>query len=305
MTSAVCGARGVNGVAALVLALALPTAPALASPVARAVSFPESESTVTRAPDWSPMAHLYGDELLAVGAMGAEETAPASLALEQTGTEPGPDGAEKVPGKKKALLLSLLLPGAGEWSLGSRGRAVGFFITEGLIWTHYTWFQVAGHLRRDDYVEQAQLNAGIGVSSESDEYWRLVGKYATSSGSGSDSYEQELRREARDEFPNDPAAQDEWVAQRLPSGDRAWSWSSPDLMQSYRDTRERSNRAFDRAKYSFAAAILNRIVSVIDTQVIHRKLSRDAQARLGNEGFRLAADTATDGSGRLVLTRHF
>jgi hypothetical protein len=209
------------------------------------------------------------------------------------------------PSRGKALLLSLLLPGAGELSLGARGRATGFFIAEGAIWTHFAWFTVAGHLRKDDYIEQAQLNAGVGIDSADDDYWRLVGQYERSSGSGPEAYEEELRREARDLYPSDPAAQDAWVAERLPTGDRAWTWADADLRQSYRDTREGSRRAFDRAKYSFAAAILNRIVSVIDTQMLHRKLEQEAREPSLEGTLRLSADVSPDGSGRLVLSRTY
>ena len=102
-----------------------------------------------------------------------------------------------------------------------------------------------------------------------------------------------------------PAAQDAWVAERLPTGNRAWTWSDPDLRQSYRDTRERSRRAFDRAKYSFAAAILNRIVSVIDTQMLHRRMSREALGASEGGTLRLSASASPNGSGQLVLSRAF
>lgn len=212
--------------------------------------------------------------------------------------------APKRPGKRKALLYSLLLPGAGELSLGARGRATGFFVAEGLIWTHYIWFQRAGHLRRDDYIEQAQLSAGVGTHDEDDSYWKLLGQYERSSGSGPGSYEEAVRRDARDQFPDDPAAQDAYVAQNLPTGDRAWIWSSSELQTAYRATRASSKRAFDRAKYSFAAAILNRIVSAIDTQVLHRRMMKDGQARL-DEGTRLLADATPEGGARVILLRRF
>jgi len=207
--------------------------------------------------------------------------------------------------KRKSLLYSLLLPGAGELSLGARGRAAGFFVAEGLIWTHYVWFEVAGRLRRDDYIEQAQLNAGVGVGSADDSYWRLVGLYDRSSGSGPGSYEEVVRRDARDNFPDDPAAQDAYVASHLPSGDKAWSWSSPELQQAYRATRASSNRAYDRAKYSIAAAILNRLASAVDTQILHRRLAKDGQAARLDEGTRLLADATPGGGTRLLLVRRF
>jgi len=272
------------------------------------------------ASSWTPLSHLYGGASLAstdgngTGDAASTPAAVASETLARSARESAQEGvsapaeSRSIPSRGTALLLSLALPGAGELKLGAKGRATGFFITEGAIWTHFAWFTVAGNLRKDDYIEQAQLNAGVGIDSADDEYWRLVGAYERSSGSGAEAYEEELRREARDLYPTDPAAQDAWVAERLPSGGSAWTWTDPALRQSYRDTRERSRRAFDRAKYSFAAAILNRIVSVIDTQMLHRKLSREARgASEGGSGgsLRLSADASPNGSGRLVLSRTF
>jgi hypothetical protein len=204
---------------------------------------------------------------------------------------------------KKPLLYSLLLPGLGELSMGEKKRAIGFFVAEGLIWTSFTYWTVAGHLRQDDYIEQASLNAGVGVSSESDDYWRLVGQYVASSG-GSGTYEEDLRREARDTYPNDPAAQDALVAERLPTGDRAWSWSSSEFQSAYQETRESSRRAFNRAKYSYAAAILNRVVSVIDVQLLSRHALKESHSTREETPLRVYAD-ALDGGGRLVVQRRF
>jgi len=56
---------------------------------------------------------------------------------------------------------------------------------------------------------------------------------------------------------------------------------------------------------------VNRILSAIDTQIVHNKLSR-AEAQSTRPGdsipgrpLLLLADTAPDGSGRLYLTRSF
>jgi hypothetical protein len=233
----------------------------------------------------------------------SQEPAPAA--------EPAPEAVKKAPGGKKALLLSLLLPGLGEFSQGEKGRATGFFVAEGLIWTHFAWFQVAGSKRKENYIEQAQAHAGVGVSDAGDDYWKTVGQYLTSQGTGPEAYEETLRREARDTYPNDPAAQDAWVAERLPTGDQAWSWSSTDARDSYKETRESSRRAYDKSKYSVAAAIVNRILSAIDTQIIHNKhMKQQQQSAIPDDSvpgrpLLLLADTAPDGGGRLFLTRSF
>jgi hypothetical protein len=269
-----------------------------------------AQSGVAAAAAPRPSRESLGASSPALASLSPLELAARSDLLAQQ-EEPAPETAtKKAPGGKKALLLSLLLPGLGEFSLGAKGRATGFFVAEGLIWTHYAWFQVAGSKRKDNYIEQAQAHAGVGVSEASDDYWKSVGQYMTSQGTGPDAYEETLRREARDTYPDDPASQDAYVAERLPSGDEAWSWSSTDARDAYKDTRESSRRAYDRSKYSFAAAIVNRILSAIDTQIVHNKLSNaEAQSSRPDEipgrPLLLLADTAPDGSGRLYLTRSF
>lgn len=255
------------------------------------------------ASSWPPLSALY-EGGLASDPSAAATTAWAATAAAADDPVASQGTAPQGPGKK-ALLYSLLLPGMGELSMGEKGRATGFFIAEGLIWSSYIYWTVAGNLRQDDYIEQANLNAGVGVTEESDDYWKLVGQYEHSSGSGPDSYEEDLRREARDTYPDDPAAQDAYVAEHLPTGDRAWDWSTEALQETYVSTRENSNRAFNRAQYSFAAAILNRIVSVIDVQLLRHKASKEAQSKIPAPEVRFYADTAADGTGRLVVQRRF
>jgi len=253
---------------------------------------------------WPPLATLYGDRLAkadpATGARAADVQTPDVGAPDQA----KPSDQERST-SKKALLYSLLLPGMGELSMGETGRGVGFLTAEGLIWANYAYWTVAGHLRKDDFIEQAQLNAGVGVNSGSDDYWHLVGQYTASSGSGSDTYEEELRREARDAYPGDPAAQDAYVASKLPTGTQAWSWSSADLQDSYRTTRESSNSAYHHAKFSFGAAILNRVLSVVDVQLLRHKAAKQAQSSLSTPEVHVYADAGADGSGRLVIQRRF
>ncbi len=245
---------------------------------------------------WSPLEELYGGRVALVSETLSDSAASAP---------PPAPAVRQARSVKKALLLSVLLPGAGEMYSGHKGRATGFFLSEGAIWANYVTWQIAGHLRRNNYVDQAHLNAGMGTSSESDDFWRLVGIYARSSGSGPDSYEDALRRDARAEFPSDPAAQDAWVAKRLPTGNRAWNWTSAEAQKNYRETRQSSTRAFQHAKVSFALAILNRVASVIDTQMLHRGESRAEQSSIDSPTFRIFADRTADGGGRLSIRSTF
>ena len=249
-------------------------------------------------PEWRALADLYHGRALAPPDDSHVTIAALNRAVDAEGES---ENGNRKP--RKALLLSLLLPGMGELYGGHRGRATGFFISEGAIWAHYAGWEIAGHKRKDNYIEQAQLNAGVGTSSGNDEYWRLVGAYESSSG-GSGSYEETLRREARDQYPTDPAAQDAYVAQRLPSGPRGWNWTSGALRSSYRDTREDANRAFNRAQLSIAFAILNRIASAIDTQILHSREKQNASA-LDDEGGVHVSAAMTSGGGRVTLRHRF
>jgi hypothetical protein len=272
----------------LLLALLLAAALAAVTP-----SFAQSNLDLTRAD-------------VAALAIAARSSAADSGAAQTPPPEAAPASPQRTVNPRKALMLSLLLPGVGESYSGHKGRATGFFVSEGAIWANFVVWEVAGRLRRDNYIEQAQLNAGIGTNSESDDFWRLVGVYTRSSGSGPDSYEDALRRDARNEFPTDPAAQDAWVAQRLPTGNRAWNWTSAALQESYRETRQNSTRAFSRAKFSFALAILNRIASAIDTQMLHRGDTKDLQSRATDRSeLRLLTDMTADGGGRVLLRQTF
>jgi hypothetical protein len=178
-------------------------------------------------------------------------------------------------------------------------------VAEGGVWANYIVWQISGHLRKDDYIEQAQINAGVGISSASDDYWRLLGQYQRSGGTGPDAYEETLRREARLQYPDDPAAQDRYVAQRLPTGKSAWNWSSAALQNSYIETRRSANRAFDHARVSFALAVLNRLVSAVDTQILSH--SRRAQEHSSREepSTRILTALTADGGGALLIQRRF
>jgi hypothetical protein len=293
--------------AAIVL-LALPPGAARA-----AVPAPDRADAVLPGADWDgrfrPLDLLYAESATPArpspdaASSRVEPTRESAAALRLEG-DPDRQGAGPK-SSRKALLFSMLLPGAGELYLGHRGRALGFFVSEGGIWANYAAWEISGHLRKNDYIEQAQINAGVGISSASDDYWRLLGQYQRSSGTGPDAYEETVRREARLQYPDDPGAQDEYVAQRLPTGKRAWSWSSASLQSSYVETRRSANRAFEHAKVSFALAILNRLVSAVDTQILSHSRRADGQSSRDETSTRILTAVTADGGGALLIQRRF
>jgi len=124
---------------------------------------------------------------------------------------------------KKAMLLSLLIPGLGEYSLGHRSRAYLFFGVEAATWITYATFHVQGADAKQSYKEWARLLAGVSERND-DNFYRTVGNYISSDGPFSAN--EQVRREARSRYPNDREAQEQYVQENGYFGSDAWTWES-------------------------------------------------------------------------------
>ncbi len=78
----------------------------------------------------------------------------------------------------KALLLSLILPGAGEYYLGHKKTAIGFMIAEIGFWAGYFWTGHRYTTMVKDSRNWAYLFAQVNPDGEyPEEFWRAVGSY--------------------------------------------------------------------------------------------------------------------------------
>ncbi|MFH0777010.1 MAG: hypothetical protein V2A71_00120 [Candidatus Eisenbacteria bacterium] len=182
---------------------------------------------------------------------------------EDTGSAPAEAGETGGKSRAKALALSTLLPGAGEYYAGKKERAKAFFLAEAAIWTGFIVFEVQGHLRKDSYIEYAGLMAGADAEGKPEDYCRALGQYARSD-PGPGSYNEDVRREARALYPDDRQRQDEYVQQNGYFGDDAWDWQSQEDQARYRSLRRKSLLSFRRATYMLGVAAAARILSAMD-----------------------------------------
>jgi hypothetical protein len=121
-----------------------------------------------------------------------------------------PSGPPSNMGRKfKAGLLSLLIPGLGQYHNGDNKKAYIFAGAEVAIWASYITFHIQANNREDTYQEWAGIYAGVS-GEHPEKYWRAVGRYLDS-----DAYNESLRREAR-------ATGEE--TSRLITGDDVWQW---------------------------------------------------------------------------------
>jgi len=223
-----------------------------------------------------------------------------SMLAQVAGQENEPAIAEaKAPSNSRvAMLYSLLLPGLGEYALGHHDRAKVFFLAEGAIWTSYAVFQVQGSHRKDIYQEFARVNAGV-AKRDDDEFYRIIGNYASSDGPFSAN--EQVRREARANYPDDRAKQEEYYQEHAYTGDDTWTWQSQAMLDTYQDMRDASLSAYHNSNFSLGLALANRLISVVDTGILAAKKSR---ANATTTGFRWNIEAEPSGA-RLLVSRSF
>jgi hypothetical protein len=176
------------------------------------------------------------------------------------------DEFQKPTGRKsttKAMVLSLILPGAGEYYAENRFRSGVFLGVEGAIWSSFFGFRTYGSWKKRDYKGYASLHAGANLEGKTDDFFEDLTYY-----DNRDEYNQFARLYNGDDaiiYPED----DFWN----------WQWDSQDSRGRYRELRNQSKSAYRKAVYMVGLAALNRIVSVLDAAYSVKKFNR----KLGSE----------------------
>jgi len=177
----------------------------------------------------------------------------------------------------RAVGYSLLLPGAGQWYAGAKGRAGVFFIGEALSWTLFGYFRTVSGIKEDNYRSYARLHAGIDPTGKDDSFYRLITFYDSR-----DEYNENGRlvSPGRPYYPDSPV----WD----------WQWDSPAAMHRYRTLRNQSNEADNRAKFALGAAVLNRLIAAADAWRTARSINRRARMEASHWKVRLKGHPSFD-----------
>jgi hypothetical protein len=161
---------------------------------------------------------------------------------------------------RKAFFLSLLLPGLGQRYLGQSNRAKIYMGAEAGVWIAVAGFRVQGSLREDRYREYAEIVGGADPSVADDDYYKDLALYGSS-----DVHALVIRWEARALFPDDRDAQHQYYLDNIYPEDKAWSWPNQESFDEYQRLRRRSRKAYRTSVNLIGLAVLNRLVSAIDT----------------------------------------
>ncbi len=170
---------------------------------------------------------------------------------------------------KKAFFLSLLVPGVGEHYVGQRGYTKGFLASEALIWSFALLSRYQGRLWKDDYITFAAVHAGANPQRRDDGYYKDIYEWPNSYW-----YNEYQWVEARDLYPDDPAAQAAYVADRLYSEADAWEWRDYQEWERFRSLRVKSESAYRRFTYAVGAVLLNHGLSAVNAARLAKRYNQ-------------------------------
>lgn len=159
-----------------------------------------------------------------------------------------------------ATLSSFLLPGTGQLLMQSGKRGEIMLWIDGTFWSSWiilSWYQAN---RNQDALLIASRYAGAYIASKDARYYRALERY-----NSADDFNENVRREARELYPNDPDAQRRYYESRAYLGDFKWHWTSDSIrIFSFWKTRKSARNAGMAASFVASALILNRVISVLD-----------------------------------------
>ncbi len=165
---------------------------------------------------------------------------------------------------KKGLLLSILVPGTGEYYAGARTKGQVFMGVEAAIWGGFIAYRVWGGWKTDDYKRIASAHASVDNNGKDDTFYDMVGFYEN---------RDEYNQIGRLFYPDRPYYPD--------NDSYYWQWDSESQRTQYKQIKEDAKTAFRNSTFMLGLALANRVVSAIDTyrtiKSANRKLNSISQ----------------------------
>jgi len=155
----------------------------------------------------------------------------------------------------RAALYSLILPGSGQYYIDKGFKSKLFFSIESGLWLTYLGFRKYGGFKENSAKGWAVMKAGAYAGNTDENYWVKMTYYDNRDRNiGSEQgYNQMAAVYDRNEavlFPETP--------------EYFWDWDNPQDRQKYRNLRNQSKTAFERADITVGIIIANHLVSAIE-----------------------------------------
>ncbi|OPX29605.1 MAG: hypothetical protein B1H06_01255 [Candidatus Cloacimonas sp. 4484_143] len=175
---------------------------------------------------------------------------------------------------RKAMAFSAILPGAGEIYTKNYNKAAVFLAVEAA--TIFSYFRLKNERQwaMDSYKQFAYSVTDVPKDSE-DSYYQVIQNYFSS-----ERYNENILRDARNYFiiyTNDPVGYEEYLDKYLVPEDQSWNWGNDRNWYIFRGLRRDKQDMEIYMKFAFAAAILNRFISVVDSAISAKRCNKQGQ----------------------------
>ncbi len=177
-----------------------------------------------------------------------------------------PKNSVKPPSKRKAVLMSLLLPGLGERSIGSYTSAKVFYSSESTLWLFLFLSQKRKEWKKEDYQVYAAVNAGVDNDGKSEQFYSDVSNF-----SDVDEFNAAIRRSRNPRSVYN-------------STDEFWSWGSEEERLKFKSLKLESDKADLNIKRTIGVLLINRILSVMNTIYKYNKMNSTASMSMNMRG---------------------
>jgi hypothetical protein len=161
----------------------------------------------------------------------------------------------------RAFGYSMLLPGGGQYYVGSGLKAKIFFGLEVGLWSAFGAFRSEGAWRADDYKLLAEAKAGADLTDKNDEFYDMLGFY-----------------ESREEY-NKLAGVYNRSRQYYPDDTfYFWKWDSEASRLRYRDIKNQSRSYYRKANFTLGLIAANHLISAVDAFLAARRHNRGIES---------------------------
>lgn len=154
-----------------------------------------------------------------------------------------------------AMLLSLVLPGAGHLYIDRMDVGKFFVMGEAASWLGLAGLNIYGSALREDARTFASENAGLNKSGKDDDYFTNVGNFTSIY-----------------EYNNDKLLKGQY-SQLYDVNTYYWNWNDATNRDSYEEQRRKSERVYNTRVVFGTTLIVNRIVSSISALILANKKS--------------------------------
>ena len=183
----------------------------------------------------------------------------AASTVEETGQSLSlPAESKSVP---KAFLLSLLVPGAGQFYTQVPGRGRFFVGTEVAIWAGFLGFHLYSDWKEEDYQLYAAEHASLDPRGKSQEYFEDVSLFMSM-----EAYNHRQIINFREDA-------------ELYSGDDFWEWDSDQSRREFDSLYRASTNAEHNAVILTGVALLNHLLSAMDAARSARAFNKEHASR--------------------------